>query len=130
MATESQVYEVLRLLSAAYSHSEMNEAQAAVYVAHLADLDGELLHRAASHCILKCEYLPSIATIRREAEILAEDEARNLAYAAQRTQIPEQTSAPRDRDQVERVRKITRDLAKKFGWKFDGIRPPEEDSQA
>ncbi len=63
MATEEEIVKVMKFLSAAYPQRELSAETIAVYVASLADVDGELLWLAAQQAVRELKYFPTVAEL-------------------------------------------------------------------
>ena len=70
MATEGDVVNVLRYMSAAWPRYELSEQTVAVYVMHMlrTGLGAEVLLLAAMNLIDTTEFFPSVAEFRNEAD--------------------------------------------------------------
>lgn len=67
MAKPSEVGEVILLLKSAYPRQPVTQSTLDVYQLMLADIDVDLLRRAAHHHVATSQYFPSIAELRAEA---------------------------------------------------------------
>jgi hypothetical protein len=104
MASKAEVGTVLRVLVDAYPSMPIGPQTLRLYVDELADLDAELLARAARACVRTSRFFPTIAEIRERAEELR---PKRPLLPVWRDPVMDEIDEETRRENLARVRQLT-----------------------
>jgi hypothetical protein len=79
--TKKDIAKLLAIIAAAYPQFEANDLKVSVWQEMLGDLNYELVQQAVKICILRSDFPPSIAAIRKSAADLASPDKLSAAEA-------------------------------------------------
>src|SRR6266540_1322155 len=67
MPNETEIAELIGLMSAAYPSAKVSDATVEVYIAMLKDIPLDILTASVQQCMAESEFLPTVAKVRDKA---------------------------------------------------------------